>query len=313
MKPTVHIELVDQQHYRKAMRFLAGGDSRDGYVVTQAKAFEELARSRGQAAVKLWWARRRRRCVAAAMIVENPGRTAMLYHSSAAAGGVDIEALTALVTVISKEALEKSVSLVQSILSCGAAEDIAMLASAGFEQLAELVYMELAPASAVAPQEVPGLTWKNHEQFTESQLGDVIAATYVGSLDCPAICGVRRMKDVIAGHKAGGVFRPDSWWIVELHGVPAGCILMNDSRSSSAGEIVYFGVVPSCRGKGLGAVMLRRAAAETNSRGRTKLTLAVDAANVYARKLYESEGFRCVERRLAYVMLAQSAGPVALL
>jgi len=214
--------------------------------------------------------------------------------------------LASLARRTGQDALRSGLSVVQALLLPDAAPDVAMLESAGYRRLAELIYMRLNLASAPAPRDDPELTWRDYQQFEPAELAEVITATYEGSLDCPALCGLRRASDAIAGHKATGIFRPQTWWIVEQNGRPAGCALLNDSKTDGVCELVYLGVVPSFRGRGLGRTMLRRAASEARASGRIAMTLAVDSHNIYARRLYDGEGFRVTGRRFAYAMFGGS-------
>ena len=116
------------------------------------------------------------------------------------------------------------------------------------------------------------------------------------------------MDDVIAGHKADGLFLPEAWLIAERRGKPAGCILVNDSRVGLEAEVAYMGVVPACRGIGVGAAMLRRSAGLAARRRRGCMTLSVDSDNHYALSRYRSEGFAEERFRSAYIITAKQ-GP----
>ena len=50
-------------------------------------------------------------------------------------------------------------------------------------------------------------------------------------------------------------------------------------------------------------MMVSRAARWARRRGRRSLTVAVDAANPYAKRIYDELGFRWTHRRLAYILL----------
>ena len=265
-------------------------------------------RHRGSGGALLWQARRARRCVAAAMVVPNPGRFGMLLHSRCGAGGVDPVALAMLVGRLSAAARDDGLVFVQALVHPAAAADIAMLESAGMVHLAELIYMRLdllvgpdaGAGSGQSPAGPDPWTWRGSGEFTESELCDAIALTYEGSLDCPALSGVRSIGDVLAGHKVSGVFRPSWWWLVQRDGKPAGCILVNGAASPQAGEIVYVGVAPAFRGQGLARAMVLRAAAQARRDKYYAVTLAVDSRNQRATALYEEIGFRPVFSRQAY-------------
>jgi len=290
----------------EALRFLVGGRSRRELVDACAEAFGEMLRSRADKDVRIWWSRRGRRCAAVAMVVANAGRSGFLYHCPADAPGVDAPALRELVRAVSLDAIRDGMCFVQVLCRTDRQEDIEILTAAGYQLLANLVYMRLdLSAAPVSPSEAESFSWRSLGEFDEDELARVIAATYEGSLDCPALFGVRDVRDVIAGHKATGAFTPQSWWIAQKDGSPAGCILVNDSPSTPSAEIVYAGVAPSFRGRGVGRTLVRKAVDQARRRGLDAVTLAVDARNRFARELYERSGFEETDRRIACVMVAR--------
>ena len=309
MVEEVCIEVVGRRGRAAALRFVAGGARDDPTVRSQVNAMRVMSRSRGEQAVRLWWARRKDVPVAAAMVLESPGRTGMLFFCPPDAPGVNGSWLARLVRAISRDAVERGISMVQALVAPDSRAQLDLLAAAGFRLLAELVYMQrdLVNSPSDRPPALEDITWRNYRdrQFGEAELADVIAATYVGTLDCPMLRGVRQMRDVINGHKYNGVFRPEAWWIVsckQSHD-PAGCILVNDAATTMAADVVYVGVVSGFRGRGIGSTMLRRAMSQACQRGRTNLSLAVDTKNVYALNVYQQVGFVETQRRLAQVML----------
>ena len=253
--------------------------------------------------------------MAAAMVLASPGHIGMLFASPLDAPGVEADVLARVVRAVSLEALAGGELFVQSLAEPDAVERISMLAAAGFECLAELIYLKLDLGATPASTGRSDLVWRSYGLFDEDELGRVIAETYEGSLDCPGLVGVRTMADVIAAHKAGGHFRPDSWWVVHLaadsgKGPAAGCILVNDANPLAA-ELVYMGVVPRRRGRGIGAAMVQGAAERVRTRGIKMLTAAVDAGNAYARRIYDRLGFVETQRRLAYMIAAKNKEPSA--
>lgn len=290
-----------------ALGFLAGGGRDDPSTQQRAHALERMVCSRPPQAVRLWWARRRRRCRAVAMIIESPGKTGMLYHCPAAGPRTSTEALIELIAALSREALASGMSLVQSLAAPAAKAGIAAMRSAGYDPLAELIYMKLDLAQPTESKIDDSLSWRSYGQFNDEELGRVIAATYEDSCDCPKLRRKRPMDQIIAGHKASGMFVPQSWWIVDRDGVPAGCVLVNESTDIESAELVYLGVVKASRGLGLGRKMIQRVAADAYLRGRRALTLAVDSRNTYAKRTYDLEGFREVDRRMAHVMFRHQA------
>ena len=230
----------------------------------------------------------------------------MLFHSPPGAVGVDGEALTAVVRNAAADSLKRGMSFVQSLPEAQDSQSVGVLRAAGFERIARLSTMRLDLSRHAATPEGHDLGWRNHTCFSERELGDVISRTYEGSLDCPRLTGLRRMSDVIASHKAGGVFRPEAWWIADRQGRPAGCVLVNDDAAGPGAELVYVGVVPEHRGSGIGDALLRRAITQAKQRGQRVITLAVDASNRFAVALYEARGFEQTHSREAYMTLPET-------
>jgi ribosomal protein S18 acetylase RimI-like enzyme len=112
---------------------------------------------------------------------------------------------------------------------------------------------------------------------------------------------MRDVEDVMQGHRAIGVFREDLWTLVMVAGKPAGCLLLAHTPARDAVDVVYLGLAPAARGRGLGRLLMRqalRAAAECHA---ATLSLAVDESNTPALKLYRRFGLAAVARRVALV------------
>jgi ribosomal protein S18 acetylase RimI-like enzyme len=119
-------------------------------------------------------------------------------------------------------------------------------------------------------------------------------------LDCPALAGQRDIEDVVAGHRAAGEFRPELWFLLMGEGEEAlGVALVAPAPPTDATELVYLGLTPAARGRGLGDVLMRQALHATHAHGLSRLTLAVDAGNGPALKLYYRHGLRRVHAKVA--------------
>ena len=64
-------------------------------------------------------------------------------------------------------------------------------------------------------------------------------------------------------------------------------------------ELVYFGLVPLARGKGLGELLMQHTLHTAVAANARQLTLAVDARNTRALSLYHRHGLRQVCSRIA--------------
>jgi len=303
----IEIQEVPRRFRAQAIRFLDGGTRNDRQMRAQRQTMQQMISRAGTAASRLWWARSGRETLAVAVVVESAGRTSMLFFSPPYAPGVDRGQLVRLIGEISRDAVEGGMSLVQALIDPGDSEQIDVLNDSGLILLAELIYMkrDLLTRPPGTQEAREDLTWRNYKQFTEVELGEVISQSYVDSVDCPALRGVREMTDVIAGHKCSGAFCPDGWWIVACgdQAVPAGCILVNDSAKTPSADIIYMGVAREFRRRGLARALLERAITQAVERNCQAVAVAVDTRNEYAIRVYEQSGFIEIHRRLAYVEL----------
>jgi len=177
------------------------------------------------------------------------------------------------------------------------------LGRAGFDRLATFVYMRrpvwpldhhlLLPA---------GLRWRDYSPFRRRKFARTIARTYESSLDCPKMAGLRTLRQTLTAHRHTGQFSPRAWWIVLDGRQTLGVSLLNNFQGR--GELVYLGVVPEARRRGIGRTLLCRAILDTAEMGLPQMGLAVDADNLPAVHLYQSMGFKETRRRLAYFIPA---------
>ncbi|MFN7314159.1 MAG: GNAT family N-acetyltransferase [Phycisphaerae bacterium] len=127
-------------------------------------------------------------------------------------------------------------------------------------------------------------------------------ASYESTLDCPELCGLRETRDILASHKSTGQHDPNLWWIIYYNNEPLGCALFSPCAEQRTCELVYLGLGPPLRGKGLARLLLGHGIAETNRINSVwSMSCAVDERNAPALKLYESMHFRAFARRRALV------------
>ncbi|MBI5724920.1 MAG: GNAT family N-acetyltransferase [Planctomycetes bacterium] len=295
----------------EAACFMLAGREDDPAAEIQAQNLLERYQAGEQKSNRFWRATDRGRCVAVAMVFVGKGRVGFLLHSSVNWPEVDRQAACELIGRICSDALTGDLAMVQSLIHVPAVADEDMLRQAGLEFLVELIYMSLdirkaAAGAAGAVQEPAELAWKCHGQgqYNDEQFGRLIKETYRGTLDCPRLPGVRRIEDILASHKASGLFTPQCWLLAEWAARPAGCVLVNDSAVGESAEVVYLGVVPEFRGRRLGKILLARAIAQASLRRRERMLLAVDTRNTYALNIYLTAGFTPTGRKKAYVMFS---------
>lgn len=185
------------------------------------------------------------------------------------------------------------------------------LHDSGFTTVGHLSYMRrpigdrtgitpVAPAWPGGVEVVP-LTHVDPKAW-DSTLVAALNRTYLDTLDCPDLCGMRTTEDILASHRATGVFDPALWWVIRLHGEPHGCLLLTRCPEQRTLELVYLGVSPDLRGRGLsrGVLAMGIQAARPSCVGWT-VACAVDLRNAPALKVYSRLGFRSFSERLAIV------------
>jgi ribosomal protein S18 acetylase RimI-like enzyme len=129
----------------------------------------------------------------------------------------------------------------------------------------------------------------------------LIDRTYVKTLDCPAVDGLRPTREVLIGYRDIGAQRDDWWFIARHDGRDVGCLLLADHRPGTHAELVYMGLVPEVRGQGWGVYLAQQAREITAAGGAQHLVLSVDAANLPALRHYQSAGFQFWEQRTILV------------
>jgi ribosomal protein S18 acetylase RimI-like enzyme len=110
------------------------------------------------------------------------------------------------------------------------------------------------------------------------------------------------MEDVVTGHKGTGHFNPALWFLALRDEQPLGVLLLSPTADGDAMELVYLGLVPHARGQRLGDFFMRHALAATARAGCARLTLAVDAANAPALRLYYRHAMKRVTTKVAMML-----------
>lgn len=185
------------------------------------------------------------------------------------------------------------------------------LIQGGMPRITELLYLErdtqvpLAPAAAGADgpaAQRPALHWRPFDPDDQAEFRRLLNATYTASLDLPELDGVRSLDDILAGHRAAGRFVPERWQLGMVAGEPSSAVvlMLQEIPERDVWEVVYLGLTPAARGRGLGRAAIAHAL-ELARRHAPRLELAVDVRNHPATRLYESTGFACFDRRAVHL------------
>ena len=120
----------------------------------------------------------------------------------------------------------------------------------------------------------------------------IVDQTYKGTLDVPELDGVRSTAETLNGYASagwqGGIDR--DWWLVSDGSQWIGCLLLC-RHSRSLAELLYVGLIPEFRSRGLSKKVLEFLVQWGRVNGIKRILLAVDARNEPALRLYDRLGF----------------------
>jgi ribosomal protein S18 acetylase RimI-like enzyme len=218
--------------------------------------------------------------------------------------------LAALGQALARELQAGGARHAQAMLPVDAAASADALAACGFDWVADLRY--LVCNQRHFPQLPPQMPFhvRPHADEGLDLLSSLVEATYEGTLDCPALNGLRSTRDVLLGYRATGEFRSDWWFFAEYAGRLIGCLILADYPAATQVELVYFGLVPEARGAGYGEWLIRWAQYVAREAGRERIVLAVDARNQPASDTYLRCGFEEWGRRAVWLRLLPSPGKI---
>lgn len=243
---------------------------------------------------------------AATWAQSHPGRVATLWGPQFV-GAYDKEIADELIKAATNAARKLDVALLQSILPCKHSQSAKSLIAAGFIHAAELIYLEWAPTD-IHGDPSPEIRFESYHPHECERLAKILNETYQGTLDCPQLDSIRSLEEIIEGYRATGDYDPKLWLFARTKTQDVGVVLLTNYASTRQMELIYMGVVPSARGLGYGAVLLRHAQRLALENRSEKLLLAVDAANVPALKIYRAAGFHEWARRSIYIFKFASVG-----
>jgi ribosomal protein S18 acetylase RimI-like enzyme len=219
-----------------------------------------------------------------------------------------------LLTKLTAALAARGCSLAQSLLISADGAEAEALLGAGFLHLAELTYLVgetldvgLRPADSGTSGERQ-LVFESFEPNERARMADVVERSYVDTLDCPALNGLRTGLEMLDEYEVAGSCGAKLWRFIVHDGRDVGCLILAEHAEQDQVELVYMGLVPEARGRGWGAIVAGESLRIGASLGRARVVLAVDGANRPAVKAYEQVGFLPWEQRSAFIKsLAKSA------
>lgn len=256
------------------------------------------------------------------LAVLGAGRTAMLFHSSPDSprqfGSRDIQQQEIGASIRGclegLSTMPERAGLAQCLIEPKHRWANPVCLEAGMISVGELAYMRKALSIVSTPPNpepswAPGIVVESMTTIESRNPGNAdrdlttaLEGSYEQTLDCPELCGLRSMPDVLESHKATGSYSPDFWLLMYKDDVPSGCCLLTHCPSNESIELVYLGIAPDARGMGIGRQMLEYGISRMGALGAKEVTCAVDTRNAPAIHVYESLGFKRFDSRHGFVI-----------
>ena len=300
----VNVRAAREEEYEAAARSIlappgGAGNADEGHV----REFARLAEVHRNSAGGTLLAEQGGRVISAVLPVVSPGKTMLLFLPGWPGDTqAKSDATRAMVEQICARAAAEGVHLAQSLLEPNHSSAQSLLMGCGFERLAELLYMQADFSRPPAPPATPaGLRWVTYGAEVHGLFARGIMGSYERSMDCPALNGLRDINDIMAGHRATGAFDPALWFALCEGDEAAAVLLLSRVPRTDVLELVYVGLAPAYRGRGLGDLLMRRAVVAIRESGCARLSLAVDAQNLPALKLYWRHGMQAMGRKVAMI------------
>lgn len=217
------------------------------------------------------------------------------------------ELSTGLLTHVTAALAARGCTLAQSLLISADSAEAEALLGAGFLHLAELTYLVgetldvgLRPTDA-RDDGARELHFESFEPNERERLAGVVERSYVDTLDCPALNGLRTGREMLDEYEVAGSGGAKLWRFIVHEGRDVGCLILAEHAEQDQVELVYMGLVPEARKRGWGAIVARESLRIAASLGRARVVLAVDGANQPAVKAYQRVGFLPWEQRSAFI------------
>lgn len=301
-EPADGIIAIGPERHQEAVAGLLAYGSRDNHA--GARRFLEYARENSVSLESMWSLVDGAGTIrATALGVPSPGQTAMLFATQPQSAA-EVPAIARLIDHACRGLRTRKVELAQALLDPGDSLGTACFLEAKFTLLAQLSYMQRAVRAGDAKVSVDwpaGYAVEPYDAAKRAEMVALLEASYIDTLDCPGLVGLREAEDILTGHESVGEKDSHEWHVLRQGGTAVGVVMLNPSRAAETVELVYLGLAPNARGKGLGVKLLRWGIARLAQRKHRGVTLAVDQQNHPAVALYKREGFRVVLERTALI------------
>ena len=251
----------------------------------------------------LWIANHQDQIVSAGWAQPQSGNAATLWPPVSNRGcesKVASSLLREIVTVLD----QAGILFTQLLLEDGNDPRIESLKENGFQFVAKLEYLGRKTSPSLGDEstnEQPQLSFEPFASEDHHRLCRIVEATYIDTLDCPSLTGLRDIEDTLDGYRSTGNYRPENWFCIRKGGEEIGILILAELDLGENYELVYMGLLPQYRGEGLGNQIVQFACSRAQIAGADQIMVAVDTVNHPAQRAYTKNGFVPWANRWAYV------------
>lgn len=233
--------------------------------------------------------------VGATLAVIQPGRTALVYQPRLQ-GNAPLETRQLLLAAREQFLQTNHIRLAQEVLPLDATDDATAAQGDGFNICVELLYLTADQTSFPTSSPIGVLEFEPYQSSEKARLADLLTRSYIGTLDCPEINGVRSAIETLDGYATSSDNNPPLWGTLRHQSEDVGCLIMSRHADASA-ELVYVGLIPEARGRGWSHPAIAWAKWLARQAECCLISVAVDERNTPARKVYAVTGFTQFDAR----------------
>ena len=206
----------------------------------------------------------------------------------------------AMIAHITTEADREGAWLTQCLLNERESLTTRLLLANGFTHIADVdILRRTVDDLDLVPPPAADVTFRSWQKSSHREFASLLERTWIDSFDCKPLLNKRNGNDALFSHATQTEgSQSELWNLMYVNNQPAGVLLLSHSADdcTAAMDVVYMGIVPEFRGKSLGLTLLRHALQTAINRSAQSIQLAVDTANIPARRVYDSFHFQAVQR-----------------
>jgi len=299
----LEVRPVRREEIEQALRLILTGASGNNTDDDAVLDFLQLSVARGIDLTGIWVAADRARLSFAALPMPAPGKTMLVMLPARLRPGISNQIVAELLDKTCLDAHKTGIDMAQILINPEHQAVHRAVLDSRFSPVAELLYLARDVSTPIGGRVIPdGYVLTQYDRVMHPRFARTIERSYLGSLDCPALNGKRDIEDILTGHKHAGEFDPELWYILsDPAGNDVGTLLLSRLHRREGMEVVYIGLTPAGRGRGLGDVLMRMAVNACHRDGGGQLLCGCDANNIPAAKLYHRHGFGLLYSRIALI------------